>query len=197
MRCDLASTHVAEAVMRSAIFLFMLGFGMASAQVPDVPGTVPSSTPPAGYKIIAPKENPTVGPGELLLIELEGKFAKAVAESGGKAFSDWFAGDAVMLNNGKPVVVGLAAIMRDANWSPKDYSLTWTPQGAQMGPSNDMGFTWGHYVAKSVGLDGKPVVMTGRYITVWKKQADGKWKVAMDAGADEPAAMECCTVKQP
>jgi ketosteroid isomerase-like protein len=48
-----------------------------------------------------------------------------------------------------------------------------------------------------MGLDGKPVVTTGRYITIWKKQPNGEWKVAMDASADEPAAADCCTVKHP
>ena len=169
----------------------------ASAQ--QLPGTLPGTVAPGStpYKIISPLTQPTITPGALHLLELEIKFAQAVAEGGGKAFASFFADDAVTLSNGQPAVLGRGAIAASANWSPKDYSLSWTPQGAQMGPSNDMGFTWGHYVAKSMGLDGKPVVTTGRYITVWKKQPNGQWKVAMDAGADEPAAMECCTVKQP
>jgi ketosteroid isomerase-like protein len=178
--------------MRIAIFCLAFSFAAAAQQVP---GSAPPAVP--GYTIITSKEQPTVGPGEILLIQLEGKFAKAVAEAGGKAYADWFASDAVVLNNGKPALIGRGAIVRDANWSPKDYQLTWTAQGAQMGPSNDMGFTWGHYEGKSMGLDGKPVVTTGRYITIWKKQANGDWKVAMDAGANEPAAADCCTVKQP
>jgi ketosteroid isomerase-like protein len=42
------------------------------------------------------------------------------------------------------------------------------------------------------------VVITGRYMTVWKKMADGSWKVAMDASANEPPqAGECCVVPKP
>ena len=55
-----------------------------------------------------------------------------------------------------------------------------------MGPSNDMGFTWGHYEGRSKDKNGEPVVLTGRYFTVWKKLPDGKWKVALDASANEP-----------
>lgn len=145
-----------------------------------------------------PLTQPTLSPGVLLLLELEGKFAKAVAAGGGKAFASWFADDAVTLNNGRPAVLGRAAIAAQAQWDPKNYQLTWTPQGAQMGPSNDMGFTWGHYEGHSKDKNGQPVVISGRYFTVWKKVADGSWKVALDASADEPpTAGECCTLPKP
>jgi ketosteroid isomerase-like protein len=113
-------------------------------------------------------------------------------------FATWFADDAVVLNNGKPAVLGRGAIATQANWDPKQYSLTWTPQGAQMGPSNDMGFTWGHYEGHANDAKGQPVVTTGRYITIWKKTSDGTWKVAMDASANEPAGGgDCCALPKP
>jgi ketosteroid isomerase-like protein len=169
----------------------------ALAQVPGtLPGTTPANANP--YKIISPVTTPTITPGQLTLIELEGKFCQAVAEGGGKAFASWFADDAVTLNNGKPATLGRGAIAASATWSPKEYTLTWVAQGAQMGPSNDMGFTWGHYEGRSTDKNGQPIVTTGRYITVWKKLADGSWKVAMDASADEPpAAGECCALPKP
>jgi ketosteroid isomerase-like protein len=145
-----------------------------------------------------PLAQPTLNPGTILLMELEGRFAQAVATGGGKAFSQWFADDAVTLSNGKPAVLGRAAIATQAQWDPATYQLTWTPQGAQMGPSNDMGYTWGHYEGRSKDKNGEPVVITGRYFTVWKKLPDGTWKVALDASADEPpAAGECCTLPKP
>src|SRR6185437_10285838 len=114
------------------------GVGPGSA----APGFDALATPPAtaGNPLI----QPTLSPGVLLLLELEGRFAKAVAAGGGKAFASWFADDAVTLNNGRPPVLGRAAIAAQAQWDPETYQLSWTPQGAQMGPSNDMGFTWGH-----------------------------------------------------
>jgi ketosteroid isomerase-like protein len=148
--------------------------------------------------ISSPLVQPTLTPGALLLLELEGRFAQAVAAGGGKAFAAWFAEDAVTLNNGKPAVMGAAAIASQAQWDPKTYQLTWVPQGAQMGPSNDMGFTWGHYEGHSKDKNGEPVVISGRYLTVWKKLLNGTWKVAMDASADEPPATgECCVLPKP
>ena len=34
--------------------------------------------------------------------------------------------------------------------------------------------------------DGKVVKHYGKYVTIWKKQADGSWKVAMDTGNSSP-----------
>ncbi len=168
----------------------------ATQVIPGVPGTV--TTAPSGYRIISPAVAPTISPGEIQLLELEAKFQQAVKEGGGAAFASWFAPDGVALNNGKPAVLGRASVAGQANWSPADYQLIWSPQGAQMGPSNDMGFTWGHYEGRSKDRNGQPIVTEGRYMTVWKKLADGTWKVALDASADDvPGAGECCTLPKP
>jgi ketosteroid isomerase-like protein len=148
--------------------------------------------------VISPLTQPTLSPGVIHLMELEGKFAQAVAAGGGKAFAEWFTDDAVVLNNGQPPTIGKQAIAAQAKWDPKVYQLTWVAQGGQMGPSGDMGFTWGHYEGHSKDRNGQPVVISGRYMTVWKKMPDGSWKVAMDASANEPAAAgECCTLPKP
>ncbi len=166
----------------------------ANALTPP-PSLDPLANPPA---VTSPLTQPTLSPGVLLLMELEGRFAQAVATGGGKAFASWFADDAVTLNNGRPAVLGRANIAAQADWDPKTYQLTWTPQGAQMGPSNDMGFTWGHYEGHSKDQNGNPVVISGRYMTVWKKMPDNTWKVAMDASSTEPpAAGECCVLPKP
>lgn len=165
------------------------------ANTPTPPSFDPLTQSPA---ITSPLTQPTLSPGVLLLMELEGRFAQAVATGGGKAFASWFADDAVTLNNGRPAVLGRANIAAQADWDPKTYQLTWTPQGAQMGPSNDMGFTWGHYEGHSKDQNGNPVVISGRYMTVWKKMPDNTWKVAMDASSTEPPATgECCVLPKP
>jgi hypothetical protein len=85
--------------------------------------------------------------------------------------------------------------VKSAKWSPKEYLLTWTPTDAAMGPSGDMGYTWGHFEGSSKDANGNPVTTSGRYMTIWRKQPDGSWKVVLDAGANEPAASaDCCKV---
>ncbi len=172
----------------------------SSSPIPIAPGfdgipQSPAQFPGQGSSFLT---QPTLSPGALLLLELEGRFSQSVAAGGGKAFATWFADDAVTLNNGRPAILGRTAISAQAQWDPKAYQLTWVAQGAQMGPSNDMGFTWGRYEGRSKDKSGGPIVMTGRYMTVWKKLSDGTWKVALDASANEPpAAAECCVLPKP
>jgi ketosteroid isomerase-like protein len=182
-----------QRVVRAIWFgLFVLGLTCTTplrGQLPE-PGTQ-STTP-------NPLVDSTMNPGKMLLFDLEARFAKDVAERGGAAFADWFAGDGVSLGNGEAPVVGKVAIAKSTNWSPKDYQLTWTPTDAVMGPSGDMGYTWGHFEGHSKDANGNPVATAGRYITIWRKLADGSWKVALDAGANEPAgAGECCKLPGP
>lgn len=150
------------------------------------PNSEPSTAP-------NPLTDPTVKPGKMFLFDLEARFAKDVLARGGAAFADWFADDGVALGNGQAPVVGKVAIAKSAAWDPKVYQLTWTPTDAVLGPSGDIGYTWGHFEGHSKDANGNPVTTTGRYITIWRKQPDGNWKVVLDAGANEPAAAgDCC-----
>lgn len=153
----------------------------AGAQQSSVPA--PSPANPDKHTLI-PMQTPVIPPGSLELVKLEGDFENAVAKGGGKAFASWFADDGVTLNNGRPAVLGQRAIAAQATWDPKTYQLTWYAEGAQMGPSGDTGFTWGHYEAHGQDSAGKQTSSSGRYITFWKK-VNGHWKVALDASAND------------
>jgi ketosteroid isomerase-like protein len=160
------------------------GLQAGRAQLPE-PGTASSAANPL--------TDATVKPGKMVLLDLEKQFAKDVMEKGGAAFADWFADDGVALGNGAAPLIGKVAIVKSASWLPKDYQLTWTPTDAMMGPSGDMGYTWGHFEGRSKDANGNPVLTSGRYITMWRKEPDGSWKVVLDAGANEPPeAGDCC-----
>ena len=139
--------------------------------------------------------DPTVSPGVAFLFQLEAQFASDTAKGGGKAFASWFADDGVSLGNKQAPVLGHSAIASQTTWSPDQYQLTWTPQGGQMSPAGDMGYTWGHYEGHAKDKNGNTVTTSGRYMTIWKKQLDGQWKVALDSSSEEPPnAGDCCKV---
>jgi ketosteroid isomerase-like protein len=172
---------------RFSLFFFLL-FAFSGACIAQLPLDPQAKPAPRSDALT----NPTYSTGVAFLFDLEAKFAADTARGGGAAFAAWFADDAVTLSNGNAPVLGRAAIAAGATWSPTEYQLTWTPEGGRMGPGGDMGFTWGHYESHSKDRDGTPRVTSGRYMTVWKKQADGRWKVALDASNDEPAKKEDC-----
>lgn len=170
---------------------------LAPVAVAQSAGTLPLTNQPGTSPRLSPLTMPAISPGLVELMDLEARFAADTAKGGGKAFSTWFAEDGVTLNNGQPAVLGQRAIAANAQWDPKTYQLTWQPQGGQLGPSGDTGFTWGHYQGKGTDRKGQPIALSGRYITFWKK-VNGTWKVALDASADDvPGSGDCCTVPKP
>jgi len=125
--------------------------------------------------------------GSATLMQLEADFAKATAEHGVEGFVSYFADNAVDLPDRGPIVSGKENIRKSlGTWGP-DVSLTWTPVHAEMAASGDLGYTYGTYVFKAKGQDGKPVTGNGKYTTIWKKQSDGSWKVVLDMGNSSPA----------
>jgi ketosteroid isomerase-like protein len=171
---------------------WFLGRTPVSAQVLGG-GLTPGGSLAAPASAPNPLADTTLSPGKALLFDLEARFAKATAEGGGKAFALWFADDAVTLSNGQAPVHGREAIAKEATWLPKDYQLTWTPTEATLSPTGDMGYTWGHYEGHSRDANGNPIVTTGRYMTIWRKESDGSWKVVLDASNEEPAGSgDCC-----
>jgi ketosteroid isomerase-like protein len=124
--------------------------------------------------------------GSTSLRALEAEFMKATAERGFDGFMSYFADDASDLPNGGAIVTGKENIRKALGpWGP-DVSLTWSPVKAEMAASGELGYTFGNYVFKAKDKEGNLVVHYGKYATVWEKQKDGSWKVAMDMGNASP-----------
>jgi len=117
------------------------------------------------------------------LRQLEGEFMKAAAEHGSEGYLSYYAEDAVEVPNGAPLIQGKVNIAKTMGFlDEKDNQLTWTPVGADISASGDLGYTYGTYEFRSKGNDGKPVIDRGKYTSIWKKQRDGSWKVVLDMG---------------
>ena len=61
-------------------------------------------------------------------------------------------------------------------------SLTWEPERADIAASGELGWTTGSFVSVAPGPDGTPARTEGRYVSIWRRQDDGSWKVVMDLG---------------
>ena len=54
-----------------------------------------------------------------------------------------------------------------------------------------MGYTYGEWRMTRESDDGSELLGTGRYATIWQRQADGAWRVVLDVGnADETPRAE-------
>jgi ketosteroid isomerase-like protein len=137
--------------------------------------------------VIAPNTHPFASASEKAgadtLRRLEGEFMKAAAEHGSQGYLSYYADDAVEVPDGTPIIQGKANIAKTMGFlDQKDNRLTWTPVGADISASGDLGYTYGTYEFRSIDKDGKPTVDHGKYTSIWKKQRDGSWKVVLDMG---------------
>jgi uncharacterized protein (TIGR02246 family) len=56
----------------------------------------------------------------------------------------------------------------------------WAMSKIEVARSGDLGYETGAYESKSFDAKKQPVTATGKYVRVWEKQDDGKWKVTED-----------------
>jgi ketosteroid isomerase-like protein len=97
----------------------------------------------------------------------------------------FYADDATVLPPNQPMVTSKAGIRN--LWKGFFDSLTdinWKTTRVEIAKSGEMGYLIGTYAMTMKG----GAKDTGKYCEVWKKQADGKWKVAADMfSSDLPA----------
>jgi len=128
----------------------------------------------------------------------EADFAQAAgAKSLEKALS-FYAEDAVMLNPNEAIAVGKTAIR--ASWTRMlampDMALTWAVDKVEVAKSGDLAYDYGSYSMSYSGPSGQKVSDRGKYATIWKKQADGSWKVALDMVNTDLAAARPAAAKK-
>ena len=115
------------------------------------------------------------------LVEAERTFARASIDKGIRAsFIENLADDAVLF---RPRPVAGKKWMED-HPAPTGV-LTWQPIFADVSRAGDMGYTTGPWEFREKSLEDKPVAH-GQFVTIWKRQADGAWKVAVDLGIRNP-----------
>ena len=121
------------------------------------------------------------------LKQLEAEFMKAAAEKGSQGYMSYYAEDAVEVPNGAPLIVGKVEIAKGMDFlNIKDNRLEWTPVGAEISASADLGYTYGNYQFHSGDKAGNPHVEYGKYTSIWRLQRDGSWKVVLDMGNASP-----------
>ena len=120
--------------------------------------------------------------------QLEAELMKAAAEKGSAGYMSYYADDAVEVPNGHAIIPSKANIAATMGFlDDRNNRLTWTPVGADISASGDLGFTYGTWEFRSKDKEGKPTVDYGNYTSIWKRQKDGSWKVVLDMGNSRPA----------
>lgn len=87
---------------------------------------------------------------------------------------------ASMLIPNTPIVSGKAAVSKAMADDMAADNLTWHANKAGIARSRDLGYTSGVYEMTFKDASGKLKMDTGKFLTLWKRQADGSWKMLYD-----------------
>jgi ketosteroid isomerase-like protein len=133
------------------------------------------------------------------MVETERAFAKMSVDQGTRAaFVAFIADDGILFRpravKGKQWFLDHPAPASAP--SDKRPSLNWYPAIAEISRAGDMGFTTGPWELKRVISDAQPSAW-GNFLTIWKKQADGTFKYAIDLGISNPQPSETIAPWQP
>ncbi len=120
------------------------------------------------------------------LMDADRAFASATAERGLDGWMAFHLSDARNIPASGEVAVGHEAIAARMSSLLSDDQLLflWEPIFADVSVSRDVGYTHGNWRLTRVGADS--VEQQGRYLTVWRKDSDGAWKVLADIGNTRP-----------
>ena len=134
------------------------------------------------FQVARAQENDSAAAARTV-VENEAKFYQLGLDNGTKAaFLEFLADDAVVFNPGP--------VNGKQDWqkrSEQGISLKWTPVFAAMSRSADLGYTTGPAEWRKAKDDATPFGY-GQFLSIWRKQKDGNWKVALDAGSEVPGA---------
>jgi ketosteroid isomerase-like protein len=119
------------------------------------------------------------------MVETELAFSHMSEDKGTReAFAAFIAADGILF---RPTAVLGKKWMQEHPLppSPTRSLLSWQPIFAAVSGAGDLGYTTGPWQFKQDIKDTKPAAF-GNFVTVWRKQADGSWKFALDLGIGNP-----------
>ena len=107
---------------------------------------------------------------------------QAIAKGELERIVSFYADDAVLLPTAEPIVTGKDAIRAD--WRhvlgiPGMQNVS-KLKHIDVSRSGDMGYSRGTYRASMVGPNGEALTEPGKWVSIWKKQADGQWRIVVD-----------------
>ena len=114
-----------------------------------------------------------------------------VASAGTNADSvvTFWSEDASVAMPSAPLVSGKNALrsMVISSFGAPGFHITWTPETGVVSKSGDLGYTTGSNEISVPDPAGKVTKIVGRYLTVWRRGSDGRWRCVEDYSTPGPA----------
>lgn len=127
-------------------------------------------------------KKPVVDTDEIksVIMETDRAFSRMSEQKGLRtAYLEYIDSNGVLLRPNNYPIVGGEAVNFISESNDTAFIMTWEPKSTRVAASGDLGYTYGIYSYKPKEQDS---VYLGSYVTIWKKQADGKWKFVLQTG---------------
>ena len=106
----------------------------------------------------------------------------AIESSDAERTAAFYAEDAVLMPVAESIVEGRSAIR--AEWQHvfgiPGYASRARLIAAEPSIAGDLGYTRGTYESPMLGPKGEPLLERGKWVSIWRRQADGQWRIVVD-----------------
>ena len=127
---------------------------------------------------------------ETALRKLDDEWSKAAGSRDVEKMVSYYSDEAVVMLPNIPTLTGkepIQTLWKSMVGSP-DFSGGWKATKVDVARSGDLAYVSGNYEFNEKDNSGKPISDKGKYLKVWKKQADSSWKCVADMfSSDQPA----------
>ena len=123
------------------------------------------------------------------VLQLSKEWSQAAAAGDVEKIISYWADDAVVISAGDPVLNGKQAIrkMVEESYKMPGFRISWQPQSVVVSESGDMAYLMENSQISYTDSTGKPITINNKAVSIWRKQADGSWKNAVDISTPETA----------
>lgn len=115
--------------------------------------------------------------------DVEAAWVRDIATKDVEKFAAYYADDASVLLPYEPIIIGKAKIREALKpmLADPNFALTFQTTHGEASKGDDLVYTIGTYsMTVTEPIDKKPMTDKGKFVTVFKKQGDGSWKVVVD-----------------
>src|SRR5687768_10096466 len=116
------------------------------------------------------------------VMQLSKEWSQAASAGDVEKIVSYWADDAVLMSAGQPVLNGKQAIrkMVEESYKMPGFRINWQPQSVVVSESGDMAYLIENSQISFADSTGKPLTINNKAVSIWRKQADGSWKNAVD-----------------
>ncbi len=134
-----------------------------------------------------------LGDARAEILSLDAAWSRAASEGRDieRVVSYW-ADDAMVLPPGSPPIVGKSAIRKFVaeSFRTPGFNISWKTTDVVVARGGDVAYSTGTNRVAVSGPDGKPVVVSGKAVAVWRRDKEGAWRCVIDIWNDSPSSRQ-------